>query len=115
MNITSAQGSNFNLNYLNKNEKQKESINREIQPEIEKERIDYRKLSNEESKNLYLAYQTSNLMKSKIEILMDSEENNLTYKDIRDVNKSQNRIDIVESYNKQVNIQKSDSQYEMWA
>lgn len=115
MNITPIHGNNLNLDYFNKNQQEEKKFDIEIQANAENEIIDYRKLSNEESKNLYYAYKTTNLMKSKIEIFMNLEENELTYKDIRDIKKSQNRVDLINYYNKEVNIQKNDSKYEVWA
>ena len=116
MTISSIQ-SGYEINY------QKNSSNNTFNEKVEEvsssKIIDYRKLSNEEAKNLYYTHKENNLMKSKIEIYMniqeENEENKLDYNDIREIQKTQNKIDLTDYYSNNAEINKETTSYQVWA
>lgn len=114
MNVTGIQESSFAQGYLNNNLKEQQSLDTEIKTDEDKKILDHRNLTDEEAKNLYLSYQTYNLMKTKIDIYLSIEEQDLEYKDIRELKKSENRLDAITYYNKQSNTAQNDSKFEAW-
>lgn len=107
--------SGFGMNYQEKSLTYTEKNKVEKIPIFTDEIIDYRKLSNEEAKNLYYAYKQNDLMKSKIETYIDIEEKELEYDDIREVKKYQNRNDLIDYYKEEVKIQNNELKHEVWA
>lgn len=116
MNVTLIQGSSFTQGYLNNSFKEQQSLNNDIKIEESKEILDHRKLSNEETKNLYLAYQTNNLMKQKIEIDMRVKaDEHLDYEENHKLEKPIKRIDAMRYNSIQSLVTHNDFKYEVWA
>jgi hypothetical protein len=118
MNVTPVQ-SGYGMDYLQKGISNTNEVVEEKSTSTVESINEDRKLTNEEARHLYYANKATDLMKSVIEIYQEAQndeaEDIMDYQDIRDIQKTQNRMDMVQYYQNEARIQNGDTKYEMWA
>jgi len=119
MNIIAVQPSHqMNYQEQSSNTKSNKIVEEVAKSSESREIIDHRKLSDEEAKNLYYSLKENNLMKTKIDIYMNNQENDdneLDYSDIKELQETQNKMNLAEYSANNSNMQTEDTHFQVWA
>ena len=112
--VTAVGSSNFDLSYSMKkevelNSKPKEEI-------VDTSVVSNRAIDKDNARELYYSHKANDLMKSLIQTYLDvqEEQSDFSFEDIREFNKKQNRIDLLEAYQDEITIQQNKTIYEGW-